>query len=138
MAYGNAGNAGFRHSSWQHSSGGTLKTFLGKVRCLIEKIVAFEPIAADANNYPEARPVDNVDARVTLEFLDNAGALPETTTADNLTLNFAEANGTTGVGTVIGKMLAGSVTHTQQRRMGGFNIAQIFEQFGAVTYTPTA
>lgn len=138
MSYADAGNAGFRHTSWQHANGGSPKTFLGKVRCLIEKIVAFEPIAADANNFPEARPVDNVDARVTLETLDNAMGMPETTTAGNMTMNFSEAGGTTGVGTVIGKMLAGSVTHTQQRRMGGFNVAQVFEAVGALTYTPTA
>lgn len=134
MNYATAANAGFRHTSWTFGAA----ALAGKIRALIEKMVSFEAIFADANNYPEIKAVDFVDARVTTELLDNAGAQLETATAANLTLNFSEAGGTTGVGVVIGTMRPGSVTHTQGRRMGGFNVAQVWELTGALTYTPTA
>ena len=134
MSYAGEGNAGFRHSSW--SFGAT--TFLGKVRCLIERIITREPIMADANNYPVSRPIDEEDSRVTLEFLDNAGAVEPSIAAANITADFVEANGSGSGGVVIGPHRAGTVTHTQARRMGGFSVAQIYEQEGSLTYTPTA
>jgi hypothetical protein len=134
MAYATEGNAGFRHTGW--SFGAT--SILGKIRLLIEKIILREPIMADANNVAISRPVDEVDSRVTAEFLDNAGAISEDTAAANLTSTFSEANGSGTGGVVIGKVAASSVTHTQGRKQGGFNVAQIFEQVGAQTYTPTA
>ena len=134
MAYTTEANAGFRASSWLHGS----TAFLGKVECVVEKIVEREPLMADANNVPISRPVDVIDARATLTFLDNAGALVETVTSANLTVNASEANGSATAGVVIGKMLPGSVTHVQRRKMGGYSIAQIFELEGALTYTPTA
>jgi hypothetical protein len=131
--YATAGNAGFRISSWTFGA----VTLLGKVRCLIEKIVQFEPVFADANNFPEIKSVDFVDARATLESLDNLVAQAESATAANLTLNFSEANGSGSGGVVIGAMKPGSVTHTQRRQMGGFGVAQVYELSGTLTYTPT-
>lgn len=138
MSYGGAGNAGFRHSAWTFDKAGTPKTITGKIRALMEKMVQYEPLDADANNFPEFRALDFIDARLTMEFLDTAGALAETLAAKNLTVDYLEANGTSGVAVVMGPVLPGSVTHTMGRRMGGFNVAQIFELSGTLNYTPTA
>jgi hypothetical protein len=138
MAYAGAGNAGFRHSAWTFDKAGTPRTIIGKIRAMMEKLVQFEPLEADANNFPEIRALDFLDSRLTMEFLDNAGALSEALAAKLLTVDYLEANGTSGVGVAMGPVFPGSVTHTMGRRMGGFTAAQIFEQSGALTYTATA
>lgn len=134
MSYATEANAGFRASSWLHGS----TAIVGKVECALEKDVVREPIRADANNVPISRPVDEIDARATLTALDNACAIAETASAANLTINATEANGSGTAGVVLGSMLAGSVQHTQRRRMGGHTVSQVFELQGALTYTPTA
>lgn len=134
MAYSTEAHAGFRFSSWTVLG----STWIGKLRALIERIVQREPIMADANNVAISRPVDEEDARVTLEMLDNSAPLAPATAAANITVNFTEANGSGTGGVVIGSCVAGSVTHTMARKQGGFQIAQIFELQGALTYTPTA
>lgn len=138
MAYAGAGNAGFRHSAWTFDKSGTPRTIAGKIRALMEKMVQYEPLAADANNFPEFRGLDFIDARLTMEFLDTSGALAETLAPKNLTVDYLEANSTSGVSVVMGPVSPGSVTHTMGRRMGGFNVAQIFELNGTPTYTATA
>ena len=132
MAYINEANAGFRLTT---TSG--LATVVGKVAALLEKIIQREGIQADGNNYPVSRPVDEKDARVTLESLDTTMAIAETASASNLTVNYSEAGG--GVGAVvIGALLGSGVQHTMRRRMGGFVTQQTYELQGDLTYTPTA
>lgn len=133
MAYADESNAGFRISA---ISG--FGTFLGRIACLIEKIVERERIEADNNNVPVARPVDSIDARVTVDYLDTAGAKAETTAAANLTVTFDEADGVSSGSVVIGKVVGSSVQHTMARRRGGFGVQQTLELEGALTYTPTA
>lgn len=134
MSYENEANAGYRHTGW--AFGGT--SFFGKIRLLIEKIVNREPLMADDNNSAQAMPVDELGARVTLEFLDNAGAIDESEDAANLVTTFSEANGSGSGGVTVGKLVPGSVTHTEGRKQGGFTVAQIMELEGDLTYTPTA
>lgn len=134
MAYSNEGNAGYRHTSWAFGA----TPLAGKIRLLIEKICNREAIMADDNNTPQARPIDEEDARVTAEFLDNAGGIDTSEEADALTSTFSEANGSGSGGVVIGDVLPGSITHTQGRKQGGFTVAQVFELEGDLTYTPTA
>lgn len=134
MAYAAEGDAGFRISSFS----GLVAANLGKLAATIEKIINREVIQADANNAPVARPVDEIDARITLESLDVAMATSETTAAANQTVGIQQADGGSG-SIVMGKMVAGSVMHTFRRRMGGFGSHQTLEmQDSSLTYTPTA
>lgn len=132
MAYSTEANAGFRLTT---TSG--LATVLGKIAALIEKVVDREPIQADGNNFPVSRPVDAIDARVTVESLDQSMATSETAAAANLTVNYSQAGGGTA-SVIVGALLASGVQHTMRRRMGGFAAQQTYELQGTLTYTPTA
>ncbi|HYG78681.1 MAG TPA: hypothetical protein VEK08_27015 [Planctomycetota bacterium] len=132
MAYSNEANAGFRITG---TSG--LGTYLGNIRALIEKIIVREELKADANNHPVSRPVDDIDARVTVEFLDNSGGISHTAAAANLTMSYSEGNGG-AASVIIGALVAGSIRHNWGRKQGGFGVQQENELQGALTYTPTA
>lgn len=133
MSYAAEGDAGFRISSF---SG--LISAIGRLAAMAEKIINREVIQADANNAPVARPVDEVDSRMTLESLDQAMAVAESTAAANQTIGIQQADGGSG-SLVMGKMVASSVQHTFRRRMGGFGCQQTLEmQDSTLTYTPTA
>lgn len=133
MAYSAEANAGFRITSFLFNA----TAILGRVRALIEKIIVREVIQADANNTPTSRPVDEIDARVTLDFLDNSGGISHATAAANTTTAYSEAGGSSA-SVIIGAMVPGSITHNWGRKMGGFGVQQVFELEGALTYTPTA
>ena len=68
--YATEANAGFRISGFLWNS---VAKCLGRVRATIEKIVEREVLQADTNNTPTSRPVNVLDARSTLEFLDQTG-----------------------------------------------------------------
>lgn len=129
--YANEANAGFRITGFLWNS---VAKCLGRVRASIEKIVEREVIQADGNNTPTSRPVNVLDARGTLEFLDQAGGLSHTTAAALAEFDYTEANGSAG-SIQIGNMLMSSVHHNWGRNMGGFGIGQDMELEGALTYT---
>ena len=134
MSFSTEANAGFRITGFTHNA----TALLARIRCLLEKLVIREAIRADANNTPVSRPVDELDARVSLDFLDNSGAISHTAASANITENYSEAGGSSG-SIIMGPMVAGSVTHNHGRKMGGFGVQQVFELEGtSLTYTPTA
>lgn len=132
--YATEANAGFRITAFKFNGVGGQ---LGRVRANIEKMVEREVIAADGNNTPTARPINVLDARMTAEFLDQAGALSEASAAANTEFDYTEANGT-AASVIVGAMLPGTVRHNWGRNMGGFGVAQDLELQGALTYTPSS
>ncbi len=133
MAYSNAGNAAFRITG--AAVGGS--AYSGKIRNSFEKIVNREVIQTDAVNTPEKRPVDNIDARMTNEFLAWDTNLPETTAATTAVLTFSEVGGTTGSSVSYGPMVVSGYRAGIQRRNGGNPMAQDLELQGSTFTTET-
>lgn len=133
MAYSGAGNAAFRITGYALGS----SAYLGKIRSSFEKIVNREVIQTDAVNTPEKRPVDNIDARNTIEFLGWDTNLPETTAAATATLTFSEVGGTSGSTVAYGPMLPSGYRAGIQRRNGGNPMAQDLELQGSTFSTET-
>ena len=90
--YASEANAGFRITKLIALG----NTFDGMVRLLLEKVVQREPLMADAHNSPVSRPVDELDARATVDALSQGAGVMETTAAGNLVETFTEAGGGTG------------------------------------------
>lgn len=132
--YSTEANAGFRFTAATFNAGAA---WLGHVRANIEKVIDREVIAADGNNYPVSRPINTLDARITVECLDQVAGLAETSAAANCVLSYTEAGGTSGVSVTVGAMRAGSIRHQWNRSMGGFGLAQDMELEGPLTYTVT-
>lgn len=133
-SYATEANAGYRITGTKFNS---TANALGHVRASVEKLVDREVLMADGNNTPTARPVNTLDCRCTIESLDQAGALSESTAAANVELDYTEANGNSA-SIIVGAMLPGSVRHNWGRNMGGFGWAQDFELQGGLTYTPSS
>jgi hypothetical protein len=134
-AYVDANDALYRHTGWTF---GSLPAILGKVRARLERNVAWDLSHLDDSETPALEGLDHVDSRTVLEFLDTAHFIPTSQLPDNLTLNYSYSDGTFGASIVIGKVVPGSLTHTQGRHMGAFLSAQVLEQVGPETYTITA
>lgn len=133
MAYTNAANAAFRLTGFTHNA----TSFLGKIRSMFEKIITDEPLFEDGTNTPSSRPVDSIDARVTIDYLDQTGGVAHTVAAANTTQSFSEANGS-GSGTVVlGKMVPRSIRGGVMRRNAGNAQSQDFYLEGALTETYT-
>ena len=134
MAYTDEANAGFRITEFKHGS----TAVAGMVRAVIEKIINREVIKADANNAPVARPIDEIDARVTAEFLDASAGFSETAAAASIVATFSQADGSSSGSVTVGPMRAGSITHTMARNQGGHATQQVFEMEGStLTYSVT-
>ncbi len=133
MAYTDARNAPFRPTGFAHGS----TNIVGRVRFMFEKIVSDEPIFEDATNTPTSRPIDNIDARVTADFLDIAGGIAHGTASANVTASFSEANGSGSGSVVYGKMVPRSVRGGVMRRNSGNPTSQDFYLEGALTETIT-
>jgi hypothetical protein len=134
MSFVNAKNAAFRLTTFQHANG---NNYNSKVRCSFEKSVQYEVLATDAINYPEARGLDAIDARATIEALDWTGKMAETTSAGNLTIAGNEAVGSGTFSNSFGAMKVCGYRSGVMRRNGGNPMAQDFELEGALTETIT-
>lgn len=133
MSYSGAGNAAFRITGFALGAA----SYGGKIRSSFEKVVNREVIQTDAVNTPEQRPVDNIDARMTIEFLGWTSNLPETTAASTAVLTFSEVGGTTGSAVSYGPMLPSGYRAGIQRRNGGNPMAQDLELQGSTFATET-
>lgn len=125
-AYSTAGNAAFRITGFHLGAA----AYLGKIRSSFEKIVIREPIQTDAINTPEKRPVDNIDARSTIEYLAWDTNLPETTTPGTSALAFSEVDGTASGSQSFAPMVPSGYRAGIQRRNGGNPMAQDLELVG--------
>jgi len=131
MSFTGTGSAAFRITGFEHGS----HAYAGKIRTMFEFIITDEVIQMDAINYPGSRPVDNLDQRQTLSFLDLTSFLPPDTDAASTTTSFSEANGS-GNGTLVaGDMVPRSVRHAIVRRNGGNPMEQDFYLEGEPTFT---
>ena len=127
MSYSSAANAAFRITGFAQGS----NNYLGKIRTSFEKIINREVIQTDAVNTPEQRPVDNIDARITIEFLGWTSFLPETTSKADTVLTFSEVGGTTGSTLTYPNMLVSGYRAGIQRRNGGNPMAPDLEMVGS-------
>ena len=94
------------------------------------KHVTRNPIRADGNKGPTARPVQEIDATTVVRFLDTNGIVAETTAAGSLIATYSRADGTSGTIT-IANMLASGWDFDGENPEGGMAVQQMFEVMGA-------
>ena len=132
MAYTNANQAVYRITSVLHGS----STLVDVKSCTVEKVINFDILRADKDNTPVSRPINMIDARVLVNFLDTNSPIAHTVSAANVVANFTGGDGTVGSIT-IGTMKAGSVTHS----LNPYDAKEISQEFvfqgTSLTYTPT-
>ncbi len=133
MAWVAANSAAFRLTGFAQAA----NSYLGKIRSMFEYIITDEVIQIDGDNFPSARPVDNLDMRQTIEMLDMTSFLPNTTAAANTVTTATEAGAGGSAVLTAGAMVCRSVRHGVLRRNGGNPMSQDFYLQGTPTFTTT-
>lgn len=131
MAYAGANNAAFRITGFTFGNG---TAFLGKISFMLEKVVMREVLQTDEINYPEARPIDNLDSRATVEFLGWDATAADDEGPDDLAIEGDEAGGGPWA-IAAGQYQVGGFRLGVRRRNGGNPMAQDFEQEGPLSFS---
>ena len=126
MSWAAAGDTPYRVTTIDHAS----SNWLGPLGIIFQKIVKRgDGIKPGSANTPHSRPVDALDWRAVVRFLDPSSIKAETTAAGTITVA-----GTTGDGGsfshAMGPFLPGSSTHTYERNPEGMPTEQECEGEG--------
>lgn len=130
MAYVDEKNAGYRITGVAHG----VATTKGNIRVAFDEVVDREVIQADENNFPVSRPINGLDQRIVVAFMDMTSQISRDADPADVAVDFTEAGGDAG-SLECGEFVASSVANIMGRSMGGFNGEQTFELEGPPSKT---